>query len=178
MAARKAKAAAPRPRTAARKPKAKPVRRPKDPSGQRLADGRPVATASTFSPRLHAARDELERNLRRLFPGVERITAYNMHGWRVRRPVRIVDWPGTMDPNWVQVFVAERKQGVTVHVWNPYDYDAFRRHAAGLQAAGFKPMVGCVQYNRKGEVPVAALLPVLEGIARRMEQERTPARSK
>ena len=119
-------------------------------------------TTSKFTPRLQATREGIEAMLKSRFAKVEPVFAYNMHGWKVRRPVTITDWPGTMDPNWITVFVAERAQGVTVHLWNPYEYKALKRHEKQLVAAGYKVMVGCVNYNRKGDVPLDAIAPILD----------------
>jgi hypothetical protein len=134
-------------------------------------EGKTYTTTSTFSPRLLALKEALDDHLRRRFPRVEPVVAYGMHGWRMKRP-RPVEWTtGTIDPAYVHVFVAERKQGITLHLWNPYQPDLFGRHAKSLEAAGFKVMVGCLQFNRKGDYPVDAVLPLLDAIAAAMKRE-------
>lgn len=102
---------------------------------------------------------------------VEPVTAFNMHGWRVRRPTDITAWKGTIDPNYVHVFVAERKQGITLHLWSPYETGGLKQHEADLKAAGFKVMVGCLQFNRKAAYPVHAVVPVLASIAAQMKAD-------
>lgn len=127
------------------------------------------------SPRFEAARAALDGHLQRLFPGVERVEAYGMHGWRVPRP-RQVEWThGAVDPNLVQLFLAERSQGISLHLWNPYDHGMLSKRRDRLADAGFKVMVGCVQYNRKGDYPVDAIVPLLEAIAKDMDKERAQA---
>lgn len=148
----------------ARKPK-----RPANPRGQRLQDGRTVTTTSTFSPRLLGLRDQLDSELRRLFGNrVEAVTAYNVHGWRIQRPVTIPNWKGTIDPNFVHVGVAERKAGITLFLWNPAEPQILRLHAEELAAAGFKVMVGCLQFNRKSAFPLDAVVPILTAIRKTM----------
>ncbi len=41
-----------------------------------------------------------------------------------------------------------------------------------LSEAGFKVMVGCLQYNRKGPVPVTAFVPTLQEMAKAWKAER------
>lgn len=131
-------------------------------------------TTSTFSPRLESARARLGRLLTARFAAVEPTFAWNMHGWRIRRPTDIRDWKGTIDPNWILVGLAERKQGITIHLWNPYDPGCLKTHEAALKAAGYQVMVGCIAYNRKGDVPVDATVPILDAMRDAMKGERGP----
>ncbi|HUR60940.1 MAG TPA: hypothetical protein VM286_01065 [Candidatus Thermoplasmatota archaeon] len=128
-------------------------------------------TTSTFGPRLEATRKELGDMLASRFPNVEPTFAWNMHGWRIRRPTDIRSWKGTIDPNWILIGVAERKQGMAIHLWNPYDPGCLKKSEPGLKAAGYNVMVGCVNYNRKGDVPLASLAPILDGIRDAMRKE-------
>jgi hypothetical protein len=127
-------------------------------------------THSGSSPRLVATHARLDALVRKRFPRAEDAFEYNMRGWAIRRPTRITEWKGTIDPNWIRIFVAERKQGITVHVWNPYDPACLAKQ--GLDGHGFKVMVGCIQFNRKGDVPVDALAPVLDEMRKAMRKER------
>jgi uncharacterized protein YdhG (YjbR/CyaY superfamily) len=127
-------------------------------------------TQGGSSARLDATHARLDALVRKRFPKAEDAFEYNMRGWVIRRPVHIQEWKGTIDPNWVRIFIAERKHGITVHVWNPYDPACLAGH--GLAAAGFKVMVGCIQFNRKGDVPVDALAPVLDEMRKAMRKER------
>lgn len=128
-------------------------------------------THSGSSERLIATHARLDQSIRKRFPAAQDVFEYNMRGWAVRRPVHITEWKGTIDPNWIRVYVAERKQGITIHVWNPYDFEGLKDRSE-LAQAGFKPMAGCLQYNRKGELPVEALEPLLDEMRQAMDQER------
>jgi len=118
---------------------------------------------------VHARLDE---EIRRRLPGAVPQFEYGMRGWRVPRARRQESWKGTIDPNFLHIFVAERKQGITLHFWNPLQPASFGKHAAPLSKAGFKVMVGCLQYNRKGDYPVAAILPLLDEAAEMLHGER------
>ncbi len=124
------------------------------------------STTSTFGPRLEATRAELGRMLATRFPKAEPTFSYNMHGWRMRRPTDIKDWKGTIDPNWILIGIAERKQGITIHLWNPYDPGCLKKSEPRLKAAGYNVMVGCVNYNRKGDVPLDSLAPILDAMGK------------
>jgi hypothetical protein len=134
-------------------------------------EGSMVTTTSTFSPRLKALKADLDREIRARFPQAEAMFEYNMHGWRVSRPKRIETWKGTIDPNFLHVYLAERKNGITLHIWNPYDPYGLSKRAKALQAAGFKVMRACVVYNRKGEYPIGAVTPVFDAVRKRMDEE-------
>ncbi len=179
MAARKVAASAkPRkaePRKPARgmsKTKARALAAPPVRSARGAAD--PSATprtTSTFSPRLQATRKALEGLLQARFGKVEPMFAWNVHGWRVKRP-RAVPWTtGTMDPNFVCLFVAERKQGLVVYLWNPIQPGGLQDHRAEFEEAGFKVMVGCLQFNRKGDFPLAAIAKSLDRIKASFDAE-------
>lgn len=126
-------------------------------------------THSGASPRLLETHSRLDLMIRKRFPTAEDAFEYNMHGWAIRRPVTLTEWTGTIDPNWIRIFVAERKAGITVHLWNPYDPACLAKH--DLAAHGFKVMVGCVQFSRKSDVPVDALGPILDSMRRSFDAE-------
>jgi hypothetical protein len=126
---------------------------------------------STESDRLKAIHAELDAYIRALFPDAQPIFDYGMHGWKVPRR-RKVEWTkGTIDPNWLMVGVAERKNGISLHLWNPVESGILSRKRKELEAAGFKPMVGCLQYTRKGEYPVGEVKALLSECARQMDSE-------
>lgn len=127
-------------------------------------------TYSGASPRLEETHARLGGMIRKRFPEAQEIFEYNLRGWKIRRPVEVTEWKGTIDPNWIRIYVAQRKQGMTIHVWNPSDPEALKKHKE-LAAVGFKTMVGCLQYNRKGDVPLDALEPLLEGMRRAWDAE-------
>jgi hypothetical protein len=126
-------------------------------------------TTSTTSPRLLAALGSLEAHVTRLWPHAEKVFEYNMNGWRIHRGVDIPEWTGTIDPNWVRLYVAERKAGLSLHLWEPFG--CLQDRGSALAAAGYKPMVGCMQYNRKGDLPVEPVVAVLEAVRDRMAAE-------
>jgi hypothetical protein len=152
----------------ARYVKGKPV----NPKGERLVDGRPVTTTSTFSPRLLQLRAGIDAQLRQRFAGAVRaVTAFNMHGWQIARATRIESWKGTIDPNFIHIGVAERAAGITLHLWNPYNPACLKDNFKPLTAAGFKVMVGCLQFNRKAEFPLQAVTPLLDDLATQWRKE-------
>ena len=130
------------------------------------------STHSGASERLLATHTQLDRLVRARFPHAEDVFEYNMRGWAIRRRTDIRAWQGTIDPNWIRLYVAERKAGITIHVWNPYDPMALERDE--LREAGFKTMVGCLQFNRKGELPVGALGPLLDAMQKAWQRESRP----
>ncbi len=127
------------------------------------------STHSGNSERLVATHAALDKLVRKRFKKAEDVFDYNMRGWAIRRPTTIEDWTGTVDPNFIRIYLAERKAGITIHVWNPYAWGSVDRDE--LKDVGFKPMKGCLQYNRKGGVPVEALEPLLDEIAQAMANE-------
>ena len=108
----------------------------------------------------------------RLFPDVEEVFSYGMHGWKVPRRKTVESRTGTMDPNWLFIGLAERAAGITLHVWNPLDWQGLKAHRAQFEAAGFKVMVGCLQFNRKSEFPVDVVDAMVARIAKAMDAER------
>lgn len=127
---------------------------------------------STESDRFKALHEALDAHMHALFQDAQAVFAYGMHAWKVPRR-REVEWTrGTMDPNWLFVGLAERKAGLTLHVWNPIQYDGLEQRRATLEAAGFKVMVGCLQFNRKSEFPLQATKDLLTAIRRQMDTER------
>lgn len=125
------------------------------------------------SLRFREINDRLDRTIRALFPEAERVFAYGIPGWRIarRRWIDPKSVKGTIDPNWVHIFLAERKAGITLHMWNPVDFNAMQRRKAELSGAGFKVMVGCLQFNRKSEYPLEAIGRLLEDVKRSLEAD-------
>ncbi len=122
-----------------------------------------LASASDRYQRAHGRLDEL---LAARFPTVERVVEHDMPMWQIRRPedAPMPEATGTIDPELVHVGLVERKAGLTLHLWYPPEYELLAEHAEELKAAGLKVMTGCVQYNRKGELPVEAIVPLLDHI--------------
>lgn len=121
---------------------------------------------ASASDRYQRAYHELEGLIEARFPTVERVLEGDMPMWQILRPE---DAPrpgasGTIDPRFVHVGLVERKAGLTLHVWYPPAYELLADHADALEAAGLKVMKGCVQYNRKGDLPVDAIEPLFDHI--------------
>ncbi len=100
----------------------------------------------------------------RIFPG----TSYDMDAWLVPipDPVPEEDWKGTMPRDVFTVGPTEKKAGITVHVWHPKKPTLLQDNAAWLNDAGFKPMVGCLQWNKKADFPMDAFERLLDEAAK------------
>lgn len=106
--------------------------------------------------------DAIAAAFRTVHPNAEPVHAWGLDGWAVKVQDRPEGWTGTMDPERLMVFPLERKAGITVHVWDPRNPELLQWNDAALQAAGFKVMVGCLQWNRKAPVDVEALRRLFE----------------
>lgn len=118
------------------------------------------------SERLLALRAALQEAVHAVFPQAEPVEAHGMTGWqvRLRDPPPAQTWRGTFDRTHLQVFVAEGASALTVHVWHPGHPDLLRRHEGALAAAGWKVMVGCLRWTRRGEPSLEPLRAVLESV--------------
>ncbi len=114
-------------------------------------------------PALH---DAIGRIVAKHHPTAEPVHEYGCDGWRVKVREKPTDWKGTYDPCHLFVLPAERKAGITVHIWDPRDPELLARHAERLKEIGFKPMVGCLQWNRKADYPLDELDRLLAKTAR------------
>jgi len=156
----------------------------------------PAQTAKAYlgktSPRFREVHASLGRSIGDLFPDARSAFEHGMPGWRIPRPRRVdpASVKGTIDPNWVHVFLAERKAGITLNLWNPVDVGGFRRRKRELERAGFKVMVGCLQFNRKSAYPIGLVVEILRDVKKSLEEDgrdtaggveggsRTPTRGK
>src|SRR5437867_11007966 len=120
----------------------------------------------TASPRFREIHESLGRAVRELFPDAQVSFEFKMPGWKVprRRPVDPSSVAGTADPNWVQIYLVERKSGITLHLLNPVDFNGFRRHREALERAGFKLMVGGLQFTRKSAYPIGLVVDLLKDV--------------
>ena len=130
-----------------------------------------MGTTSSFSPRMEAIHSALDQEIKRRFPNAESRFEYNMHGWKTARPVKIESWKGTIDPNFLHMYIAERKNGITFHIWNTYNPYGLKQRSKELTAAGFKVMVACLVYNRKGDYPIGAVTPIFDSMRKDMDAE-------
>ena len=125
------------------------------------------------SPRFREVYASLAEAIHRLFPDAEALFESRMPGWRIprRRRVDPATVKGPLDPNWVQVHLVERKSGITLHLWNPADLNAFRYRKAELERAGFKLLVNSIQFNRKSAYPTDLVVSLLEDVKKSLEQD-------
>ena len=125
------------------------------------------------SPRFRAIHESIGRAVRDLFPEAVTVFEFGMPGWRIprRRRVDPGSFKGTIDPNWVHIFFAERKAGISLNLWNPVDVDGLRRRKEELERAGFKLMAGCTQFNRKSEYPIGLVVELLKDIEKSLEED-------
>lgn len=121
---------------------------------------------------LHGGSDRYKETFSRLgevieavFPTAQASFEYNLPGWKIERENVQEETKGTIDPRFVHVLIAERKAGLTLHLWNPADYYWLDKQKEALQGAGFKVMRGCVQFNRKQPFPFDTMESVLRTIA-------------
>lgn len=114
-------------------------------------------------PYIHAALDAI---IRSIFPAAEPVEAHGMSGWQVelQNPPPEATWRGTFDRTHLQLFATEKKSAITVHVWHPGHPYLLREHGDALAAAGWKVMVGCLRWTRKGEPPLDPLRDLLESV--------------
>lgn len=134
------------------------------------------AYVKAASPRYQDAHTRLARLVKRRLPRARKILQHGMPGWVAPRPPGSPRpaRAGTLPPDRVYVFLAERKAGLTLHLWYPGDYGLLEKHKRALEEAGFKVMRGCLQFNRRGELPLA---PVDALLARVHALDHPPARS-
>jgi len=127
------------------------------------------------SPRFREIHESLARAVRELFPDAETSFQFRMPGWRILRPRRVAPASvrGTLAPNWVQVYLVERKSGITLHLWDPVDFNGFRNRKAELERAGFKLMVGCLRFNRKSEYPIDLAVELLKDVRNALQKDGT-----
>jgi len=119
------------------------------------------------SDRFRQVYSELERVIEGVFPRGEQAFAYKMPGFRVKVSGReITGWKGTIDPNYLQIFLVERKSGITLHIWNPLDFYGLDKRREELTQAGFRVMRGCLQWNTKRAYPMETVKGLLESIQR------------
>lgn len=72
------------------------------------------------------------------------------------------EWKGTMPNDVFLVSPVARAAGTTIHMWHPNHPYLLKENAEWLKEAGFKPMVGCLQWNRKAELPLDAVERLLD----------------
>ena len=125
------------------------------------------------SPRFREVHASLDRAVRELFPDAEVSFQFKMPGWKISRRRRVdpKSVRGTLDPNWVQIYLLERKAGITLNLWNPVDFNGFRKRKTELERVGFKLMAGCLQFNRKSEYPVDVIVGLLKDIKVSLDED-------
>lgn len=131
----------------------------------------PKSYVKQASPKYQAAYKELDAWIKKRLPTAKPIFEWGMPGWKVALPKdkQPVEHRGTYDPTSIMILLADRKAGITMHVWSPLEPQILSKLDKQLTKAGFKVMVGCIQYNRKGDYPVTAVMPLLERLAKGVE---------
>ena len=124
-----------------------------------------AATSEGFQA-LHAA---IGDRVRARFDA-EPVASYGIAAWRipVPKPPGEDEWKGTMPRTHLVIAPAEKKAGVTMHVWHPNAPYLLRDNEAWLKEAGFKVMVGCLQWNRKADMPLDAVERLLDAAKQAM----------
>jgi hypothetical protein len=114
-----------------------------------------LAAATDAFRQLHA---EMGRRVLAVFPDAQPVQEHGMAAWAVPVPTPppADEWQGTMPRTYLTIAPTEKQAGITLHVWHPNRPELLADNADWLKAAGFKPMVGCLQWNRKGELPLDA----------------------
>lgn len=102
---------------------------------------------------------------KRHFPAAEPCIEWDIPGFRVQVQDAPDQWKGTMPPTHMHVLPIQRKNCITIHIWDPRDPELLRKHESDLEETGFKVMVGCLQWNRKADYPVDAIEAVFKGAA-------------
>lgn len=114
-----------------------------------------AATSDRFRA-LHAA---LGQRVSAVFPDAAPVVSYDRPAWAVAvpRPPPAKTWKGTLPREELVIAPSERNDGVTIHVWHPNEPGLLAKNEDRLSAAGFKVMVGCLQWNRKADLPLDAI---------------------
>ena len=110
---------------------------------------------SAASERFQSVFQELSVAVHKSFPEAEPTFAHGMPGFRAQiTNIHKENLRGTFDLNHLQLFLVERKSGITLHIWDPRNYYGLDEVRDELTKIGFKVMRGCLVWNRKREYPV------------------------
>ena len=91
---------------------------------------------------------------------------HGMPGFRARvTDTRKEERRGTFDPNHLQLFLVERKSGITLHIWDPRNYYGLDEVRDEPAKVGFKVMRGCLVWNRKREHPFERMKGLIASLA-------------
>ncbi len=117
-----------------------------------------VNLVAATSPAFQALHADIHAAVLRCFPDARPVVAFGMAAFQVPLPdpPAADTWIGTQPRTHLTVAPTEKKAGITVHVWHPNRPSLLADNAAWLKEAGFKPMVGCLQWNRKAPFPMDA----------------------
>lgn len=112
---------------------------------------------------LHA---EIGLRIDAAFDDVEAVEAFGMPAFMVplRDPPPEEEWRGTIPRTHITIAPTQKRAGITLHVWHPKAPHLLRDNEGWLREAGFKVMVGCLQWNRKAELPLDAVDRLIETI--------------
>ncbi len=120
-----------------------------------------LADCSEDFRRLHAAIGDA---VRARWPDARDVVEYDMAAFAVpvSDPPAAEDWKGTMPREVFIIGPTEKKAGITIHLWHPKEPYLLKQHQKELEEAGFKPMVGCLQWNKKAPLPMDAFAALLD----------------
>ena len=90
---------------------------------------------------------------------------HGMPGFRVPITNDKENRRGTFDPDHLQLFLVERKSGITFHIWDPRNYYGLDEVRDELNQLGFKVMRGCLVWNRKKEYPLERMKELIGSLA-------------
>ena len=125
------------------------------------------AYLNVASERFQGIYHEFAAVVHETFPMAEPAFAHEMPGFKIRiTDIKKEDWRGTIDPNFLQLFLVERKSGITFHIWDPRNYYGLDGVRDELTMLGFKVMRGCLVWNRKKEYPIGRMKELIEALAK------------
>ena len=125
------------------------------------------AYLSAASERFRSVYGEIAAAVHKTFPLAEPTFDYGMPGFKARiTDIKKEDRRGTLDPSFLQMFLVERKSGITFHIWDPRNYYGLDEVRDELTQLGFKVMRGCLVWNRKKEYPVERMRELIKALAK------------
>ena len=125
------------------------------------------AYLNAASERFQSVYGQIAAAVHKTFPMAEPTFDHSMPGFNV--PItdsKKEDRQGTFDPNLLQMFLVERKSGITFHIWDPRNYYGLDGVRDELTQLGFKVMRGCLVWNRKKEYPIERMRELIQAMAK------------
>ena len=105
--------------------------------------------------------------VQKAFPMPKPSFEHGMPGFKTRiTDVEREEWRGTIDHNFLHLYMVERKSGITFHIWDPRNYYGLDEMRDELTNLGFKVMRGCIVWNRKREYPIQLMQELVQALAK------------